>query len=479
MSPSDNARTWYKIDNLRHTLTLYASRPTTISYRLTAPRFDDEKWKNITPNGSGGWTINDPEVASLNEIQIDGNGNVSGQLVANVGSESGYQLLDEMGNVVEETVLQAKTISAHIVAGLISAQKIVSPLAEIDTLNVREIKPTNGDITINLNSVGADPRVRPLDNPNAGALAQLIIKGLNNAPVVRIDAEGNATFSGTLTAQNASVSGILIAKNIQSETIDALSSQIASSSSTLATNYELLTTNLNSVQQELATIKNQPLPNPAYYQNIDASYSNLTVNDTANIYKAHIADSLVVGTLFIQPSSILALSEDLRISSLGTIRLFDDAVVIAKNGDMAIKGEVSATSLAIKNTDGVTVASIDASGSAKFNEVIARKFTLENIATQGALIADSGMRDDLNGIIPAIKTNAEVAGTGTLPQDTKEVILYNDNVTQNSLIYLTPITDNIQGQLSVTKKSINPPYFIVSSNNAIHSASAFNWLIIN
>jgi len=400
-------------------------------------------------------------------------------LVANAGSESGYQLLDEMGTVVEETVLQAKTISAHIVAGLISAQKIVSPLAEIDTLNVREIKPTNGDITINLNSVGADPRVRPLDNPNAGALAQLIIKGLNNAPVVRIDAEGNATFSGTLTAQNASVSGTLIAKNIQSETIDALSSQIASSSSTLATNYELLTTNLNSVQQELATIKNQPLPNPAYYQNIDASYSNLTVNDTANIYKAHIADSLVVGTLFIQPSSILALSEDLRISSLGTIRLFDDAVVIAKNGDMAIKGEVSATSLAIKNTDGVTVASIDASGSAKFNEVIARKFTLENIATQGALIADSGMRDDLNGIIPAIKTNAEVAGTGTLPQDTKEVILYNDNVTQNSLIYLTPITDNIQGQLSVTKKSINPPYFIVSSNNAIHSASAFNWLIIN
>ena len=146
---------------------------------------------------------------------------------------------------------------------------------------------------------------------------------------------------------------------------------------------------------------------------------------------------------------------------------------------MAIKGGVSTTSLAIKNTDGVTVASIDASVSAKFNEVIARKFTLENIATQGALIADSGMRDDLNGIIPAIKTNAEVAGTGTLPQDTKEVILYNDNVTANSLIYLTPITDNIQGQLSVTKKSINPPYFVVSSNNAIHSASAFNWLIIN
>jgi hypothetical protein len=333
-----------------------------------------------------------------------------------------------------------------------------------------------------------------------GQLAELVIKGLNNAPIVRIDETGNATFAGTLTAQSvnsnqltansASVAGTLIAKNIQSETIDALSSQIASSSSTFIANDQRLSIDINAVQQELASIKNQPLPNPAYYQNIDASYTNLTVNDTANIYKAHIADSLVVGTLFIQPSSILALSNDLRISSLRTIRFFDDTVVIAKNGDMAMKGEIVAASLAIKDTKGTTVASIDASGSARFNEVIAKKFTLDTIATQGAVIADSGIRNDLNVIIPAIKTNKEVAGIGTVPQDTKEVIVYNDNVTDNSLIYLTPTTNNIQGQLSVTKKitcagapSLAPtecsPYFVVSSSNAIHSESTFNWLIIN
>jgi hypothetical protein len=518
LSPSENARTWYKIDEARHTLTLYASRPTTLSYRLTAPRFDDEKWKNVTPNGSKGFVINSPEVASLYDMQVDGNGNLAGQIVASSGSDGGYQVLDEMGVIAEETVLQAKTISAQVVAGLVNAQKIVSPLAEIDTLNVskkftspivetNEIKPTNNDLVVNLShperSEGSS------GSANGGKLASLVITGLNNAPVATIDAAGNATLAGSLTAQlvesqkskvesleadNASVSGTLIAKNIQSETIDNLSSQIASSSSTLTTNYQLLSTNINAVQSELAAIKSQPLPNPAYYQNLDASYSNLTVNDTANIYKAHIADSLMVGTLFIQPSSILALSNDLYISSLDKIHLFDDAVVIAKNGNMAIKGELSTSSLAIKNTDGVTVASIDASGSAQFNEVIAKKFTLENIATQGAFIADSGIRSESNEIIPAIKTNTEVAGTGVVPADTKEIIIYNDNVTNDSLIYLTPTTQDIQGQLSVTKKIsctadkstglINQtptcsPYFVVSSTNAVHSASAFNWLIIN
>jgi len=484
MSPSDSARTWYKIDSERETLTFYSSRPTTISYRLTAPRFDDTVWKNVTPNGSGGWVINELDVASKNTIQVDGNGNIAGQLVATGGNDSGYQVLDEMGAVVEETVLQAKTISAHIVAGLIQAEKIISPVIETEMLTATK-SIAAPSFTTNEIQIGT----------KSGSLAALVIRGLDNAPVVSIDNAGNATFAGTLTAksletENASVSGTLIAKNIQSENINALADQVSSNSSTLATNYQLLTTNINAVQSELANLKNQPLANPAYYQNIDASYDTLTVNQTANIYKAHIADSLMVGTLYIQPTSILALSSDLHISSLGTISLFDDAVVIAKNGDMAIKGEVSMSALAIKNVEGVTVASIDASGSATFNEVIARKFSLENIATQGAFVADSGMYNESGYLIPAIKTSTEVAGIGSVPQDAKEVIIYNDNVTDNSLIYLTPTTENIQGQLSVTKKisctgesRLAPtecaPYFVVSSTNPIHSTSSFNWLIIN
>ena len=116
---------------------------------------------------------------------------------------------------------------------------------------------------------------------------------------------------------------------------------------------------------------------------------------------------------------------------------------------------------------------------------------IENVAAQEAFIADSGVMDESNVPIPAITTKMEVAGIGTLPQDTKELIIYNENVTPQSLIYLTPTTKNIQGQLSVTKKVMCSPaealakegapcsYFVVSSSNDIHSASSFNWLIIN
>ncbi len=483
LSSNTNGKVWYSIDETSSTLTLYSSTPTELSYRLTAPRFDSEKWANARPesDNSTGFVLND-----------GGNIASSAQQVTQQAPTLSKQydgIFSLIGSYIEEFTSAQDALFAKLTTGILSAQKITSPLIETESLKASTSVEAPRFTTASL-EVESHP----------GQLASLIIKGLHDRPVVQIDSLGNATFAGTLTAElvqsqkskvesleaeNASVSGTLVAKNIQSETLNQLSSQLASSSSTLTTNYQLLSTHINSVQQELASIKSQPLPNPAYYQNLDASYGNLTVQDTANIYKAHIADSLVVGTLFIQPSSILALASDLHISSLSTVRFFNDAVIIAKNGDITSKGEVSANSLAIKNTDGQTVASIDASGSAHFTEVIAKKFTLETIATQGALIADSGVRNSQNEVLPGIQTETEVAGTGTLPQDMKEIVIYNKNITDNSLIYLTPTTDNIQGQLSVTKKmTCSPglscsPYFIVSSSSPIHSTTTFNWLIIN
>ena len=525
LSATTNAKIWYQIDTNNARLTLFSNSPTELSYRLTAPRFDASKWAN-TRNASDtsvGLVINDqgnvvysptapmlnkPQLASLSpqDIAFDGNLDTFRQNNARFSA---------VGSFVEELAAASEAVIGRLKTGFIETEnmlvnnilvvnhKIVSPVvetenitatgvAQLNTIATNEIKPAANDVTVNLSS----PSTPATDK---GSLAALVIKGLNNAPVVRIDAEGNASFSGnlasaSLTTQNATVSGTLIAKTIQSDNINAIESNVASMSSTLASNTSQFTSDINSVQQQLAAIKNQPLPNPAYYQNMDASYNNLTVSGTTNLYKAYVTDSLVVGTLFIQPSSILALSDDLRISSLSTIRLFDDTVIIAKNGNITSKGEISASSLAIRNTNGDTVASIDASGSARFSEVIAKKFTLENIATQGAFIADSGIKDENNLPIPAIKTSAEVAGIGTLPQDTKEVIVYNDNITDNSLVYLTPTTDNMQGQLTVAKKVSCPanstnltnstnstcsPYFIVSSSAVIHSPSSFNWLIIN
>ncbi|MFZ2992976.1 MAG: hypothetical protein WA061_04610, partial [Microgenomates group bacterium] len=494
LSSNTNGKVWYTVDQNNLVLTLYSSIPSEISYRLTAPRFDAGKFANRrNDNDYGtGFILND-----------QGNilaGAAPTYSAPKISFQAGIYSL--IGNFVEEFTAANQALFANLTAGIINTQKIVSPIAEVDTLtatNKIQSKEINSEL-IKASNIIETPRLNTntIDiGTKSGELAKLVINGLHNLPVVTIDAEGSATFAGTLTAQavnsgqlttdDASVSGTLIANEIKSQTIDALSSQIASTSSTLASSYQSLSGDINSVQQELAALKNTPLPNPVYYQNLDASYNSITVTDTANIYKAHIADSLVVGSLFVQKNSILALESNLTISSLSTITLFDGSVVIAKNGNITSKGEVSATSLAIKNTNGETVASIDASGSARFSEVIAKKFTLDSIATQGAIIADSGIMNETNTPIPAIKTNTEVAGTGTVPQDTKEVIIYNDNVTADSLIYLTPTSNNIQGQLSVSKKvtcpkdSITPcsPYFIISSSLLIHAETPFNWLIIN
>jgi hypothetical protein len=412
-----------------------------------------------------------------------------------------YTVRDTTTNaIVKTSVALANAVIGNLKAGSVKTEELEAKTATINHLSTDFISPIStesGMITIqgDLN-VGNITNLQNIQiGTSSGSLSALVIKGLNNTPVVRIDGEGNASFSGTLaargvTAETATISGALIAKTIQSENISTLETNVASLSALLASNTTAFTSNINAVQQELSDIKNIQLPNPAYYQNIDKTYNDLTVNGTANMYKAHIADSLVVGSLFIQPSSILALSSDLRLSSLGTISLFNDTVVIAKNGDITSKGEVVAASLAIKNVEGKTVASIDSSGSAKFNEVIAKKFTLENIATQGAYIADSGITNANNMPLPGIQTNAEVAGTGIVPRDQREIVIFNESVTANSLIYLTPTSESESPALSVAKKLMCPvvpntigptcrSYFTVRTGLDIHPDILFNWLIIN
>ncbi len=46
LTAADNARTWYTVDPNNYTLSVYSSKPTLVSYRLSAPRVDAEKWTN-------------------------------------------------------------------------------------------------------------------------------------------------------------------------------------------------------------------------------------------------------------------------------------------------------------------------------------------------------------------------------------------------------------------------------------------------
>ncbi|MFH1230056.1 MAG: hypothetical protein V1709_01025, partial [Planctomycetota bacterium] len=532
LTPSDNTRTWYKIDKANFTLTLYSSRPTAISYRLTAPRFNEEDFANTRDGGGGGFIINDPD----RPVTLDNQGNISSlngqpyaQIVTTDQVYSGnYKVKLNTGEIIEEIGAYAEAFIGKIHAGLVEtenliakkiyvSEKIISPVvetkdlivtgtAQLNTISTNEIKPQNGDLIINLDSSSTNNE--PVDK---GPLAKIIIKGLEGKTAASIDAAGNATFSGTLTAQTlqgqeATIAGTLSAGNIQADNINQLENNVASQSSSL----DSLSTNVNDIQQILKDIKNSPLPDPQYYQNIPSpvilgsgatpesdsgqarmTFNQLTVTGSSNLYNVSVSGSILAGQTLIENNTILSLASDLKLSALNTITLFDGAVVIARDGTITTKGTLVAQALEIKNPVGETVASIDASGSAQFNNVTMKQLNLDKYmdATEsGAIIAasDNFAQNGINA--PAIETQTKSAGIGILPANSSEIIIYNSTIKDSSLIYITPTTFTPNGAgggvgppiLTVVKKTTGgKTYFTVTTAAPSPTQIQFNWLIIN
>ena len=78
------------------------------------------------------------------------------------------------------------------------------------------------------------------------------------------------------------------------------------------------------------------------------------------------------------------------------------------------------------------------------------------------------------------QSKTEAAGQGILLLGAPEVIIYNDKITKDSLVYLTKTGDTGNEPLTVVKKVVGErPYFSVSSGNSMRGEIRFNWLIIN
>jgi hypothetical protein len=613
LTPEKNTRTWYSVDPVKQTLSIFSSRPTKISYRLTAPRFDYLAWKNTRNSAHSGYVLNNPDQPNTDsEYVYDGNLNndeeigTFGEITANIlnVSRSTLQVMSTItANIENATIntmssitasiktLTSETISTvslnaqnltskiihvdeKITSPIVETQDIIatgeSKLAQIDT-NV--IKPQEQNLTIDLNNKIAT------DEPS-GPLASVIIKGLAGKTVASIDAGGNASFSGSLTAKDASISGTLaaeeiqsskiksqnyegqeatlsgklVAKTVEAENIKAIEDRLDVLASGTAPNNDELTMQINDIQKLLADIKNQPLSNPQYYQQIDQSINTgvtnpqppfaeateggsanpqsgnlsidqLTVTGNSNLYNVSVSGSLLVGNLFIENNSIISLASELKFSALEKITLFDGSVVIAKDGTITTQGSLIAmggvktneispvnegddvniklksptfaeatagkqnSKLNITDELGNIQASIDASGSAKFKQLALDKYL---DATSSAAVIAAAKNYVKNGIdAPAIETQTETAGVGILPSNEIEIVIYNDNIKDGSLIYLTP-TENIpNNQLTVTNKischselvegssTSCKPYFKVSTGTSSHGEIRFNWLIIN
>jgi len=333
---------------------------------------------------------------------------------------------------------------------------------------------------------------------NKGELARIIIKGLQGKTVTTIDSEGNASFAGqivadslqinndatvsgnfasnTLTVNDATVSGKLIAKEIESDTINSLNSQLANSE-----------TNINDIQQLLADIRNQPIPNLSNETDLSnvSNLESLTVTGNSNLYNVSVSNSLLVGTTLVDQNSIVSLASELKLSALSTINLFDGAVVIARDGKITTRGEIIAKG-GIRTNE---IRPLTENDQVEINNLITNNIAITDKyleATTSASIIAAADNFDINGIFaPAIETATASAGIAIFPENSNEVIIYNNNVKKDSLIYLTPAsTTNSISTISIGTKedclsSSCKPYFQVVTNTPSTTPVKFNWLIIN
>ncbi|MCX7956018.1 MAG: hypothetical protein N2593_02870, partial [Patescibacteria group bacterium] len=371
-------------------------------------------------------------------------------------------------------------------------------------------------------------------NQQKGKLAEIILKNLEGKNAVIIDASGNASFSGKiiadsleiekdatiagdLNANKASFSGKLTAKEIESENLNNMILQIENSQR-----------DINEIQRLLSDIRNQSFPNPQNQtdlsqtinfenintENLNSKFiisENMTIINQANLNNLSVSGSILVNQLFIENNSIVSLGNELKLSSLSTINFFEDKVIISKNGTITTQGQIIAyqgiktnkietissdNDLLVQlnkisnnklkitnNTD--EVASINASGEAFFKSLALEKFTP---ATPSSSIIASSENFNKNGIFaPAIETSNTSAGIGIIPSNSNEIIIYNNNVRENSLIYITPTTNTNKTFSVIEKKSCKnnqtnqtcKPYFKVIISSIENKPIEFNWLIVN
>ena len=136
--------------------------------------------------------------------------------------------------------------------------------------------------------------------------------------------------------------------------------------------------------------------------------------------------------------------------------------------------------LLIKGFEGKTVASIDASGSATFAKL--------NIASANA-------SQSAEIITPTeIKTNA-TAGEAVLPANETEITIKSPSITENTLIYITPLTETNNKVIYIKAKKaaansstseeskptseVNLGWFKALLDTPIEQEIKFNWWIIN
>jgi hypothetical protein len=399
----------------------------------------------------------------------------------NIGQtgDGSYQVAKSDGSVIKKIGAFSKLVAANIKAGAIETGNLTTQgfyafQGTIDNLLVR-----TGLVSTNIQTALISPLPDEKDlaiqigNTNqTDEAGKLSLQNAQGEEVASIDETGNASFSGELTAENiktneveatkVTVDGQEVATRQSLTDIEELLHQVEQDQNLLS---QAATWNSNTAT-ESANIK-------------DLALENLLVTGTVAFKSLSLSDSLTLGSdLIIGSFGINTLSAPLPLQSLAMapVEIMAGKFKIATNGDVEISGNLSVAGkievsgfgdlLTLKDTAGSTVATVDASGSAQFNE----------IQTRGLIITGANNSSVDQSINPSvINTNATV-GKAVIPAGIADITINNSMISDNTLVYLTATSSTLNNVLYVKSKEAGK--FIVGFTDPISQDVSFNWWIV-
>ncbi|MDP1722661.1 MAG: hypothetical protein Q8L37_05620, partial [Candidatus Gottesmanbacteria bacterium] len=447
LSPAGNTRSWYEVDEQNVRLTIFTSKPTTVSYRLSGPRFDADQWQNTRDDSSRGHVIDDPDSAPRADAgqALDQTGYLSGvslTLVKETNDQgtSVWNLKDTLGNTIEEFLSVSQATIANLTAGSINVQELVAKSIDVGSLTIggKTISEYIRDIIRDEQSVintQQSPIISPIASDSAGISVKLGdsqtfgIYNKEGTPSATFDTLGNATLSGSLvssvlrsnevttnqlTTHEASIAGTLYADRIVTrfgdldERLRSVEASISAtpatpSSQLLTTDYLLPTTTLDATSSALLALLSQDVA--------------AMKSDSFDYAQDKLYDQLIDGTILIDKTGISTISDTLYIqpAKLGNLDIMGGAIVINTLGDVVITGNLAVSgNLIIGGVLGINIIRpINGFGDLIFDATGSALFTGDIIASGSGIFRDLVVSASASGtlVIGAGESIATVSGT--------------------------------------------------------------------
>ncbi|MFC1627260.1 beta strand repeat-containing protein, partial [Patescibacteria group bacterium] len=369
--------------------------------------------------------------------------------------------LDIVDQIFDNLIASVITAQQAIIDRLTVTQKLIAPTIETEILATNFISPL-------------------ADKP-------ITITG-------PIEINGDASVSGNLTAESITSPTITVLRN----KIQNLASQLdqptidppeVTDINTLNNLYELLNAQqaTDSANLDIASV------------NADFGFFSdyLAVMGQTTLTTVSINNSLTINdSMILAANSISTLDETLYLQPAGNgaINFLAGLVTMDQTGQVTINGDLNVTGtllanqakfnqltltspvdrfanlLEIVDASGSALASINASGSAKF----------KNLSTEGLIIAtpeaSSSATTTPSATLTSITTNA-TAGQAILPAGATEFTINTPHVTTDTLTYVTP-TGDPQNQVLYVRSKKDHQWFKIAINQPLPYDLKFNWWII-